>query len=311
MAVWVWWGTGCRGGPATPAAPTLTPTPWPTPRPYRWPTATPLPPTVTFPAATPAAATPTPIVYTVREGDTFSDIALRYGVTIEALQKANPALNPAALPIGAQVIVPQAGQALGLLATPTPFPAPVEGPWCFSTTWQATCTARVRNPGDQPLVAVQVLFEVLDPTWEPAEVWRAVVQPWVLFVPPRGEVPLAVTLPRPLGPQAAVRALLLAALPASQAEAAVVPLPAQVTLDETTGPPWLARVHVSRGQGQAEDVTTVGALVAAYDPAGRVIALRYTEAPWDVWAQGPRPVWLYPLDVAPVARVAVWAEGYR
>ena len=256
-----------------------------------------------------AAPTPTPIVYIVQEGDTFSGIALRYGVSLDALEKANPTLNPNALPIGAQVVVPQAGQALGLLATPTPYPARLEGPWCFATAAQAVCTLRVVNPGDRPLVAVQVLFEVLDPSWEDAAVWQEVVQPWVLFVPAAGEVPLAVTLPASLGPRAAVRAVLLAALPAAADEAGVQPLPAQVRLDDAVGPPWPARVQVTLPADAPP--TTVGALVAAYDGQGRVIALRYTEAPAETWAAGPRTVWLYPLTDAPPARVAVWAEGYR
>ena len=305
----LFWGTGCRGGPATAAATPLSPTPWPTPRPYSSPTFTPPRPTVTFPAATPAAPTPTPIVHTVQEGDTFSGIALRYGVSVEALQKANPGLNPAALPIGAQVIVPQAGQALGLLATPTPYPARLAGPWCFPTASQAVCTLRVLNPGDQPLVGVQVLVEVQDPAWASAEPWRVVAQPWLLFVPPGDEVPLAVTVPRALGPQAATRALLLAALPASQAEAGVQPLPVRVSLDPAVEPPWPAQVQVAL-PADAE-VRTVGVLVAAYDAAERVIALRYAEAPATAWAEGPRPVWLYPLTDARAARVAAWAEGYR
>ena len=36
-----------------------------------------------------ATSTPTQIVYTVRAGDTLSDIALRFGVTVEAIQALN------------------------------------------------------------------------------------------------------------------------------------------------------------------------------------------------------------------------------
>lgn len=298
-------GTGCRGPAPSPVAP-LSPTPWPTPRAYRSPTPPRPLPTVTFPAATPAAATPTPIVHIVQEGDTFSGIALRYGVTVETLQKANPGLDPAALPVGAQVVVPQAGQALGLLATPTPQPVQVRGPWCFATATRAVCTLAVRNPGRAPLLSVQVLLEVNDPTWGADAPWQTTARPWVLFVPSQGEVPLAVPLPRALGPQAAVRAVVLQALPADAAESGVRPLEAQAQPPPASAaPPWPVAVTVA----DAEDDDLVGVLVAAYDAADRVVAVRYAEAPASAWAAG-RTVWLYPLAQEPWQRVAVWAEAY-
>ena len=46
-------------------------------------------PTVTQTATLTATATPTPIFYTVQANDTLSAIALRYGVTVEAIQTLN------------------------------------------------------------------------------------------------------------------------------------------------------------------------------------------------------------------------------
>ncbi len=307
------WGTGCRGRPAPPQTDTPSPTPWPTPWPYLSPTPTLAPPTVTFPAGTPAPPTPTPIVYVIQKGDTLSAIAARYGVSVEALLQANPGLDPQALPVGASLIVPQAGQALGLLATPTPYPVPLQGPWCFEIG-DAThlCTLQIYNPGSQPLIAPQVLLEVADPSWpEEERVWRTVVTPWLILLPAKTYLPMAVNLPRPLGPQAAVRAMMLTALPSYQEQIPVMPLDVQVEEDDSaTGPPWPVKVSVEL----PDDVTLdeVGVLTAAYDEEGRVIALDYTQAPADEWAQGPVRVWLYPfLFQASKARIAAWAEGFR
>lgn len=52
------------------------------------PTDTPLPTETRTPTPS-ATPTPTQIVYTVQAGDTLSDIALRFGVTVEAIQALN------------------------------------------------------------------------------------------------------------------------------------------------------------------------------------------------------------------------------
>ena len=65
----------------------------------------------TAPTARPS---PTPVVYTVQEGDTFSGIAAKYGVTIDALKKANPKVrNPDVIKPGDKLTIP-------LKATPVP-----------------------------------------------------------------------------------------------------------------------------------------------------------------------------------------------
>lgn len=72
----------------------------PPPTPAGTDTPTPPPPTV------PPPPTSTPFVHTIVEGDTLLGIALRYGVTVEDIQAANPEVNPNLLVVGTQVIVP-------------------------------------------------------------------------------------------------------------------------------------------------------------------------------------------------------------
>jgi LysM repeat protein len=65
--------------------------------------ATAAPPTVTLPRPT---ASPTPVLYTVQEGDTLFVIALDYGVTIEAIAAANYIDNPELIHPGQVLVIP-------------------------------------------------------------------------------------------------------------------------------------------------------------------------------------------------------------
>ncbi|HEX5219365.1 MAG TPA: LysM peptidoglycan-binding domain-containing protein [Verrucomicrobiae bacterium] len=67
-----------------------------------------LPPT---PAIDSVTATPPPPVattqeYTIQKGDMYSTIAPKFGVTVKALQTANPSVDPAKLQIGKKIVIP-------------------------------------------------------------------------------------------------------------------------------------------------------------------------------------------------------------
>jgi len=69
-------------------------------------------------AAAPGSATQNPVpatatkpatpgrTYTVKSGDTLARIARQYGVTLDALQKANPRIDPRAMKVGQPVVIP-------------------------------------------------------------------------------------------------------------------------------------------------------------------------------------------------------------
>ena len=58
------------------------------------------------------APAPAPVVlpatqeYVIQSGDTYSSIAPKFGVTVKALQTANPTVDPAKLQIGKKIIIP-------------------------------------------------------------------------------------------------------------------------------------------------------------------------------------------------------------
>ena len=56
----------------------------------------------TPPTGCPAGTKP----YTVKSGDTFWNLAIRFNTSVEAIQKANPTVNPNALQIGQVICIP-------------------------------------------------------------------------------------------------------------------------------------------------------------------------------------------------------------
>lgn len=153
--------------PVTPppeAAPTLTVTL------QRVRTATPRPSPTVWPTPAILASltpTPTPPTYVVQRGDTLLSIALRLGVTLEALQAANPGVNPQFLSIGTALRVPGGAGTpppnLGPALTVTPLPVRVQGAHCQAQiTGAVACWAEVHNPTAEPVAQVAVRFILAD-----------------------------------------------------------------------------------------------------------------------------------------------------
>ncbi|GAB4526451.1 MAG: hypothetical protein Kow0063_00730 [Anaerolineae bacterium] len=89
------------------------------------------------------AATPTPVLYVVQQGDTLGAIAIRFGVSVEAIQAANGIDDPARLRVGQELIIPLGVSVPAVTRavtatpesspastpeTPTPVPTPTPAP---------------------------------------------------------------------------------------------------------------------------------------------------------------------------------------
>ncbi|MDO8673941.1 MAG: LysM peptidoglycan-binding domain-containing protein [Dehalococcoidia bacterium] len=101
------------GPPGISAAQNLTPVATIMATPQAQPQATPaaanptaVPPTAVPPTVVPPTPTPGVLRYTIQVGDTLLGIAIRFGVTVEALQAANGNLDPTLLQVGKSLIIP-------------------------------------------------------------------------------------------------------------------------------------------------------------------------------------------------------------
>jgi LysM repeat protein len=106
------------------------------------------------------SATPEPVIYTVVLGDSLSSIALRFGVDLNALIQANPAVNATAMSIGTKLIIPpvkdvKGTQPGGVTSLPTPVIDVVGKPDCHLTDdGQWVCFLLVDNELEEAVTNV-------------------------------------------------------------------------------------------------------------------------------------------------------------
>ncbi len=154
--------TACSGCSTRPvASETIGLTPYQTSTPS--PTPAGLPPVAT----SLPTLTPTPVTYTVKKDDDMFGISLRYGITLKALQTANPSVNPYWLSVGQVLVIP-------VTITPTPPDTPglttatpptagvqLGQPVCYpSADGGLWCLVNARNTGKEALETVLARIKV-------------------------------------------------------------------------------------------------------------------------------------------------------
>lgn len=162
---------GCTAGDAN--LPTIVPLPTDTPAVALTPSVTPLPTNTLAPSpTTPPTSTPTPepVTYTVTEKDDMFGVALRYGVSLDALKAANPTVIPNMMSVGTVLIIPitptppSVGTGQG---NPTPTPDPFSplrlamSPICYQDALGgAYCFAQLENLTQSPVENPSVHFRL-------------------------------------------------------------------------------------------------------------------------------------------------------
>ncbi len=297
--------------PATPAAPTPMPTVTPSPgwtlTPYASPTATPSP--LPLPSPTLAAAagpSPTPWTYTVVKGDTLLGIALKFGITLKALQQANPGVDPQFLSVGTRLIIPVNGDNPAGLPTPTPMPVTVGQPFCApQADGSAMCLVTVRNPGQQALESVGVWLVMADGGEQQVESLLDVLPPG------KSTVLVARFLDAPPPPyRVAARVLRALPLPAeSQSQRYAT---ARVRGLQISIAGMVARVKGEVVLPKDAALKAVWVLGVAYGPQGQPVGVRRWEAPLPIDAKTPNAFDFEVYSVGPpIQRVEVQAEAHR
>lgn len=263
-------------------------TPQPTPGPT--PTDTPLPgetlaigPAGTAPAlpladtATPTVS-PTPIVYVVQSGDTLLGIAMEYGVSVEAIQRANGIENPQFLRVGQELLIPTGEEEKDtsssglLLPTPTPIPFDIQGVACYETpAGSLWCLGEVVNTAPAPVTNVQMLVTLFNSDGQRmAEADTFVAAD---LIPPGGRAPFGVLFVDPPPGQTVPRVTTLRGEVAGELTASYVSMSAVETEGKLSGPQFEAS-GAARNDSTERSAGNVHVTVTTYDADGFVTGFR-------------------------------------
>jgi LysM repeat protein len=107
-----------------------------------------------------ALPSPTPFSYTVKSGDTISQIAERYGLTVDELIAANPGTNTQILSIGQQIQIP-ARSASQAESGPAPADLLVGPVRCVPSGAGMWCLAAISNPHAELLENITAQISLL------------------------------------------------------------------------------------------------------------------------------------------------------
>ncbi len=299
---------------------TLTPTPTPEPTPTiavqvlaatAEPTLTPAPYTPA-PTAT-STVTPTPVIHTIRSGETLLSIANQFNISVSSLQEANGILDPRALQIGQQLIIPREedqATAAAATATPTPLPIKVEN-LHFSETaigglW---VMGEISNTAGVALEQVRVGITLLDQSG--AELGSAQGLVALDLVNPNERAPFAILFGSAPAHFDNYRAYAVSAVPAYVGSYyRDLSVDIQHTDSERYASYTVSGVVHNTGPEDAVDVQVV---LTAYDALNRVIAMRQIAPEHNVVARGgdsPFTAILSPVG-GPVTRIEAVAQGRR
>jgi len=303
-----WLLAACAVPPTTATIPS-----WPSPLPYH--TASPTS-TATFEinpvgnAATPVVPTPTPFTYTVQRGDTLLRIAEKFGVSLEALQAANPQVLPNSMPVGTVLNIPSSPANLSGEETPLPAPLAVqqvqcfadlaEGRWCFVLVhndfadFVENISAQVTLRNEQgESVATQTAFLLLN------------------ILPPGMSLPLVTYFAPPIAGEVHAEAQVLTAIRLQPRDERYLPATLDNVLVEVDSSGRMARVSgVILLPAKSKAATQVWVAAVAYDENERVTGIRRWEADDGIQPGGRLP---FSLTVASlggaVNRVEVAVEA--
>ena len=221
---------------------------------------------------------PTPFKYTVQTGDTISSIALKFGVSIDDLQAANPEISPNAMSVGQVLNIPSSPDNPSGEPTPTPALFTVQQIECYPTTDKGMwCFVLVHNDFSDFMENVSAQVTLVDEN-NATLVSQTALLP-LNILPPNTSLPLAVFFPPEIPLDAKPQVQVLTAIQLLPNDERYLPTTINNTLVTVNGDGRSARVSgqvlLPSQAGVASQVWVAG---TAYDDAGRVVGVRRWES---------------------------------
>jgi LysM repeat protein len=221
---------------------------------------------------------PTPFTYTVQTGDTISGIALKFGVSIDDLQAANPEVSASAMSVGTVLKIPSNPDNPSGEPTPTAAPFIIEQIECYPTANNGMwCFVLVRNDLSDFMENVSAQVTLVDSN-NTTVVSQTALLPLNLL-PPNTSLPLSVFFPPDVPADAKPEVQVLTAIRLLPNDARYLPATLNNMLVQVNADGRSAQVSGSvLSHSQATDASQVWVAATAYDVAGSVIGVRRWES---------------------------------
>jgi LysM repeat protein len=231
---------------------------------------------VTLAAAETPLPSPTPFTYTVQSDDTISSIALKYGVSIDDLQAANPEISPNTMSIGQIIKIPSDPENPSGEPTPTPVPFTVQQIECYPSADEGMwCFVLIHNDFSDFMENVSAQVTLVDENQAMLASQTALLP--LNILPPNTSLPLTVFFPSEIPHNAIPQVQILTAIRLLPKDERYLPATIHNTLVQVNAEGHSALVNgvvLSQSPDPASQVWVAG---TAYDEAGRVVGVRRWE----------------------------------
>lgn len=221
---------------------------------------------------------PTPFTYTVQTGDTMSSIALKFGVSMDDLQAANPEIPPDAMSVGQVLRIPSNPDNPSGEPTPTSAPFTVRQIECYPTADNGMwCFVLAHNDFSDFMENISMQVTLVDAN-EATLASETALLP-LNILPPNTSLPLAVFFPPDIPADAKPQVQVLTAIRLLPDDERYLPATISNTLVQIDAEGLSARVTgrvlLPAQSKAAKQVWVAG---TAYDEAGRVVGVRRWES---------------------------------
>jgi hypothetical protein len=254
--------------------------------------------------------TATIFVYTIRQDDTLTAIAERYGITLDLLLAANPGLRPEALTVGGSITIPP-GNSLPAEPSPTPASLPIQQARCWGDVdgglW---CFALLQNQYVETLESISAQFTLLDAGGQ--ELASQTAFAFLNTLPPGRSMPLAVHFapPQLADPGVRVQVQVLSAIRLLPGDSRYLPVALENIQVSVQAPGQAAQVSGRVIITGAIPAATLWVLAAAFDAAGDLVGVRRWESPSPLNAEAPVTFDFFVYSLGPeITRVEFLAEA--
>ncbi len=217
---------------------------------------------------------PTPFIYTIKAGDTFSQLSEKFNISQDDLRAANPGVDPNSMSIGSTLLIPNSSTSNAGGSIPTPVPAPITQTVCHPTADDGLwCFALIQNNTPNILENVSAQITLLDEN-------NNVIASQTAFtpldiIPPNSLLPVYVFFPNTLA-NINIQVQLLSAIQSSNSRYLPVTLNNAVAQID-----WNGLTAQLSGQiflpAESTAATQVWVAAVVYDKTGQVVGVKRWE----------------------------------